>query len=72
MVQFVMTLTVPDNEAAADLAALQRLEPIINGESNSAYVKRVIIETMKDKIREGKAILAKEALSPPTENITIS
>jgi len=72
MAQFTVTITVPDGNLTAALNGLKRVEPVINGESNLAYIRRITALFLTDRSIEGQALLQREAIAITHPDITTS
>ena len=71
MTQIVMTFQVPDINVSEALTMIQKIHPKINGENNTAYVKRLTKEFWKDLYKEGKILSLQQGIPASVPDLGI-
>lgn len=69
MATIPVNVTIPDPQVAAVLAALELYAPKLQGETNAAYVKRVVQIILKAKVKQ---LMSQQAAQASTQDPPIT
>lgn len=71
---YSVAINFDDEKEAASIAALQKIDAGIEGESTLEFLQRVILESLLSKIADGQARIAQETIASQIQDpgVTIS